>query len=501
MPCLINFTDKACLVSNKLYTMSVKLKGDRKINKKFTTKQKALKINLNENIYGTFSEIGAGQETVRYFFQAGAASKTIAKAMSAYDKVFSDTIYGVEEDGRYVTEKRLRKMLRHETNLLEERLERFDSSQRLFFSYSNTVTTIDFAKKFKGHGWVGIRYQTHPSEDYNEIVIHIKFNENEAKLQQETLGMMGVNLVYGAFYLHDEPKELIKSLYDNIDLDKIEIDMIHFSGPQFQNIDNRLMSLYLLKYNITDAVMFNPDGNSLLPAQELFKKNILLLRGSFRPVTKVNMDLFEKSMKLFFQEPGVTKENTNIIFEITLQNLRSLNEKSEEDVDDQDFLNRAELLCSLGHNVMITDFRRYFKLIDYINTQTNAKLGLAMGTYNLMMIFDEQYYQDVSGGFLEAIGRLMQRDTKFYLYPLKNHETGEITTVQNVPIPEKYKFLFDYFKSQGRFIEITDYDPKIMDILTRNVFQMIQKCEKGWEEMLPEGIAEMIKEKKLFGFK
>jgi hypothetical protein len=478
--------------------MSVKQQGDRKINKKFTTKQKALKINLNENIYGTFSEIGAGQETVRYFFQAGAASKTIAKAMSAYDKVFSDTIYGVEEDGRYVTEKRLRKMLRHETNLLEERLERFDPPRRLFFSYANTVTTIDFAKKFKGHGWVGVRFQTNPTEDYNEIVIHIKFNQNEAKLQQETLGMMGVNLIYGAYYLYDNPKELILSLYDNLDMDKIEIDMIHFSGPQFEQIDNRLMSLYLLKYNITDAVMFDPDGNSLLPAQELFKKNILLMRGSFRPVTKVNMDLFEKSKALFFKEPDVTAANTKIIFEITLQNLRSLNEKSDADVDDQDFLNRAELLCSLGHNVMITDYKEYYKLIDFISVQTSAKIGLAMGTYNLMMIFDEQYYGEIPGGFLEAIGRLMNRDTKFYLYPLKNHETSEITTVQNVQIPEKYRFLFEYFKAQGRFVEITEYDVAIMDILTRNVYKMIQNGEKGWEDMLPKGIAELIKRKKLF---
>lgn len=478
--------------------MSVKQQGDRKINKKFTTKQKALKINLNENIYGTFSEIGAGQETVRYFFQAGAASKTIAKAMSAYDKVFSDTIYGVEEDGRYVTEKRLRKMLRHETNLLEERLERFDPPRRLFFSYANTVTTIDFAKKFKGHGWVGVRFQTNPTEDYNEIVIHIKFNQNEAKLQQETLGMMGVNLIYGAYYLYDNPKELILSLYDNLDMDKIEIDMIHFSGPQFEQIDNRLMSLYLLKYNITDAVMFDPDGNSLLPAQELFKKNILLMRGSFRPVTKVNMDLFEKSKALFFKEPDVTAANTKIIFEITLQNLRSLNEKSDADVDDQDFLNRAELLCSLGHSVMITDYKEYYKLIDFISIQTSAKIGLAMGTYNLMMIFDEQYYGEIPGGFLEAIGRLMNRDTKFYLYPLKNHETGEITTVQNVQIPEKYRFLFEYFKAQGRFVEIKEYDVAIMDILTRNVYKMIQNGEKGWEDMLPKGIAELIKRKKLF---
>lgn len=480
--------------------MAVTQKGDKKINKKFTTKQKALKINLNKNIYGSFAEIGAGQETVRYFFQAGGASGTIAKAMSAYDKVFSDAIYGIEEDGRYVTEKRLKKMLFHETQLLEERLERFDPPQRLFFAYANTVTTIDFAKKFKGHGWVGIRFQTNPTEDYNEIILHVKFNQNETKLQQETLGMMGTNLIYGAYYLYDNPKDLILSLYDNIDRDKIEVDMINFTGPQFAHIDNRLMSLYLVKYNITDAVMFSPSGHSLLPAQELYRKNILLLRGSFRPVTKVNLDLYRKSQILFFEEPGVTNENSKIIFEITMQNLRSLNENSESDVDDQDFLDRAELLCALGQTVMITNFKEYYKLIDFISEQTKEHIGLAMGAYNLMMIFDEKYYDEIPGGFLEAIGRLMNRNTKFYLYPLKNHETGEIISGKNVKIPEKYKFLFDYFKDQCRFAEIENFDATIMDILTRNVYNMIQKHEAGWEEMLPEGVAKIIKERKLFGY-
>ena len=478
--------------------MTLIKEGDKKINKKFTTKQKALKINLNENIYGSFAEIGAGQETVRYFFQAGGASGTVAKAMSAYDKVFSDAIYGIEEDQRYVTEKRLKKMLFHETELLEERLLRSEHPRKLFFSYANTVTTIDFAKKNLGHGWVGIRYQIEPEATYNEVVFHAKFNQNETKLQQETLGMVGTNLIYAAFYLYENPKEFILSLYDNIDKDKIEIDMINFSGPQFKNIDNRLMSLYLVKHGITNAVMFNPFGKSLLPAQDLYKKNILLLRGSFRPVTKVNIDLYNKSVELFLKDPKVDPKNTEIVFEITLHNLRSLNEGTDKDVDDQDFLDRAELLCALGHNVMITNYKEYYKLVDFLSENTKERIGLAMGAYNLMMIFDEKYYNEVSGGFLEAIGKLMNRDTIFYLYPLKNHETGEIITGKNVKIPEKYKFLFEFFMKQGRFVEIQNFDSTIMDILTRNVYNMIQNNETDWEKMLPEGIAEIIKEKKLF---
>ena len=275
--------------------MSVKLKGDKEISKVLTIKQKALQINLNDNIYGTFAEIGAGQETVRNFFRAGGASGTIAKAMSAYDKDFSDAIYGIEKDGRYVTESRLKRMLTYEIDLIEERLSRKKHQENIFFSYANTVATIDFSKKFKGHGWVGVKFQLDPLEGYNEIIIHIRFKQTNTQLQQETLGVLGVNLIFAGFYMHDNPKEIVKSLYDNIEKDQIEIDMINFSGSRFTYVDNRLMSLQLVKNEMTNAVMFGPDGNNLLPAQELYKKNILALRGSFRPVTKVNMDIYQKS--------------------------------------------------------------------------------------------------------------------------------------------------------------------------------------------------------------
>ena len=289
----------------KSITTDIKVRGDKVIEQIPSIKDKALRINLNENIYGTFAEIGAGQETVRNFFRAGASSGTIAKAMSAYDKDFSDAIYGEEVDGRYVTESRLKKMLSHEINLAEQRLNRDKHPNKLFFSYANTVATIDFAKQFKGHGWVGIVYQVEPDEDYNEITLHIRFKENDAKLQQETLGILGVNLIYGAFYKYNDPKKLLRYLYDHLDKDQLEIDTINFSGPRFANVDNRLMSLQLVKNGMTDAVMFGPDGKNILPAAVLYKKNILALRGSFRPVTKVNMDMYEESYNMFIQENKV----------------------------------------------------------------------------------------------------------------------------------------------------------------------------------------------------
>ena len=475
--------------------MSVKLKGDKEISKVLTIKQKALQINLNENIYGTFAEIGAGQETVRNFFRAGGASGTIAKAMSAYDKDFSDAIYGTEPGNRYVTEARLKNMLSYEMELIEDRLSRKKHPEKLFFTYANTVATIDFSKKFKGHGWVGIKFQLDPLEGYNEIIIHLRFKQTNAQLQQETLGVLGVNLLFGGFYMHDNPKEIVRSLYDNIERDQIEIDMINFSGSRFNYVDNRLMSLQLVKNDMTNAVMFGPDGNNLLPAQELYKKNILTLRGSFRPVTKVNMDIYQKSKELFLQEKKVDEKNTKIITEITLSNLRA-----EGEINERDFLDRAELLCSLGQTVMITNFQEYYKLVEYFSEFTKARMGLAMGVYNLIEIFDEKYYRHLSGGILEAFGKLFFKDLKVYLYPLKNHETGELLTSENLKVHPRMKELYKFFKYNGKMLDIKDFDPSILDILSRNVLNMITNGEEGWEDMLPKGISETIKEKRLFGY-
>ncbi len=475
--------------------MAVVLKGDKEIENIPSIKRKALRINLNDNIYGTFAEIGAGQETVRNFFRAGGASGTIAKAMSAYDKDFSDAIYGIEADNRYVTQPRLERMLSHEIELIEDRLSRSKHPDKLFFSYANTVATIDFARKFKGHGWVGIKFQLDPLEGYNEIVLHIRFKQTDARLQQETLGILGVNLIYGAFYMNDRPKELLKSFYDNLDKDQIEIDMVNFSGPRFMYVDNRLMSLQLVKNEMTDAVMFGPDGNNLLPAQVLYKKNILTLRGSFRPVTKVNMDMFEKAQELFLKEKTVKKEKATFIFEITLANLRS-----EGEINERDFLDRAELLCSLGQNVMITNFQEYYRLVEYFAEFTKARMALAMGVYNLVQIFDEKYYRHLSGGILEAFGKLFFKDLKIYLYPLKDEKSGEYITSETLKVHPRMKELYKFFKYNGKMLDIKDYDPEILDIFSRKVLQMIAEGEDGWEEMLPKGISDIIVEHRLFGY-
>ena len=475
--------------------MEITLKGDAQMKSVPSLKDKALRINLNENIYGTFAEIGAGQETVRQFFRAGGASGTIAKAMSAYDKSFSDAIYGIENDRRYVTENRLRKMLTHEVRLIEERISRNDNPNKMFFSYANTVSTIDFAKRYKGHGWMGIKYQIDPNEAYNEIILHLRFKESDARLQQETLGKLGTNLIYGAFYKHNQPKKLLRYLYDHLSKDQIEIDTINFSGPVFKDVDNRLMSLQLVKNGMTDAVMFAPDGNNVLPARVLYKKNILAFRGSFRPVTLVNVDMYENSFEMFKKENKVDIEKTQVVFEITLSNLRA----SGGEIDEQDFMDRARLLCSLGQTVLISNFQEYYKLVEYFSLYSKKRMVLSMGVNNLIDIFDQKYYRHLSGGILEAFGKLFHKDLKVYLYPMLG-EDGELITSENLKVHPRMKELYKYFKYTGKLVDIQNYKPEILNIFSRKVLMMINSGKAGWEPLLPEVVSEMIKDKQLFGY-
>jgi hypothetical protein len=461
-----------------------------------TTQQKSLKINLDKSIYGTFAEIGAGQEVVRHFFRAGAASGTVAKAMSAYDKDFSDAIYGIEEDGRYVTEGRLRKMINQEYRLMAERIQKHKMPNTCFFSFANTVATIDFTKRYKGHGWMGCKFQLAPNREPNEVIIHVRMKENESTLQQETLGIMGVNLIYACYFIHTDPSEMLHALYDNISQEKIEIDMVHMSGPDFEGVDNRLLSLQLVKNGFTNAVIFGPEGNNLLPAGLLYKKHILAIRGSFRPVTRVNMDMIQTGYKYFMADPKVKKDNVEVLFEITLNNL-----KADGEIDEQDFIDRAEILCALGQKVLISNFPQYYKLVHYFEEFTRARMGLIMGMSNLEDIFKETYYRDLPGGILEAMGVMFSRDLKVYVYPAKNQETQEIENTHSLKVHPRLKPLMDYLIFNGRIRNIENFNPKILDIFSREVLVKIKENKKGWENSLPEYVDEIIKKKELFGYK
>ncbi|HIE73247.1 MAG TPA: TonB-dependent receptor [Flavobacteriales bacterium] len=458
--------------------------------------QKALQVNLDSKIYGTFVEIGAGQEVVRHFFRAGMASGTIAKTMSAYDKDFSDSIYGKEKDGRYVCESRLQNMIEKEYALLEERLNRSQHKETLFFAFADTMTTINHEKTMQGHGWMGIRFQLDPKKEANNVIIHVRLNDVDAKLQQETIGIIGTNLVYACFFNHEDPKQLLKSLYDNLSRDNIEVDMIKITGPDFKQVDNRLLSLTLVKERMTDAVIFSPDGVNQQAADMLYKKNILTIRGSFRPVTKVNINMLKNGLTKFLENKRVKKENLQLLFEITLSNL-----KMEGEINEKDFLDRADILCSLGYTVMISNYKKYYKLVEYLSQFTRARMGLIIGVDNLLEMFDEAYYRNLNGGIMEAFGIIVTRDIKIYLYPYKPNDKVELQDSNNIAVHPRVKPIYDYLFSNGR-IEDLDYDLKVLHIFSRKVLELIKSCDNGkWEDMVPEGVAEIIKEKSLFGSK
>lgn len=343
---------------------------------------------------------------------------------------------------------------------------------------------------------MGCKFQLAPNREPNEVIIHVRMKENESTLQQETLGIMGVNLIYACYFIHTDPSEMLRALYDNISQDKIEIDMVHMSGPDFEGVDNRLLSLQLVKNGFTNAVIFGPEGNNLLPAGLLYKKHILAIRGSFRPVTRVNMDMIQTGYKYFMADPKVKKDNVEVLFEITLNNL-----KADGEIDEQDFIDRAEILCALGQKVLISNFPQYYKLVHYFEEFTRARIGLIMGMSNLEDIFKETYYRDLPGGILEAMGVMFSRDLKVYVYPAKNQKTQEIENTHSLKVHPRLKPLMDYLIFNGRIRNIENFDPEILDIFSREVLVKIKENEEGWEDCLPEYVDEIIKKKELFGYK
>ncbi len=464
-------------------------------NLTLTAGQKALQINLDDTIYGSFVEIGAGQEVARNFFKAGSASSTIAKTMSAYDRDFSDAIYGKESDGRYVCKSRLEKMLDHEYQLLLERLDRKKYTNTRFFTYADTITTTNYSKTVEGHGWIGLRFQKSPNEQPSDFIIHIILHDQDSKLQQETIGIIGTNIIHACF-TEDDPKEILKRTYDSLEKEQFEINMIEVVGPAFKNIDNRLLSLTLVKERMTNAVIFTPDGMNKQPSDILYKKNILTMRGSFRPVTKVNIDMLEKGLQRFEKTNKVQKEDIQILFEITLSNL-----KSEGEIDEQDFLDRADLLCSLGYTVMISNYKKFYKIIEYLSQFTKSRMGLILGVDNLIEMFEEQYYRNLNGGIMEAFGIIFTRDIRFYLYPFKPNKKTKLLNSENIPIHPRIRGLYNYLLSNGRINDL-EYNAGILGIFSKDILKRIKSCEIGsWEDSVPKGVANIIKKKNLFGRK
>src|SRR5471030_3130107 len=462
------------------------------------TKQKALAINLDLQIYGSFAEIGAGQDVAANFFKAGASSGTIAKTMSAYDMVFSDAIYGVQQVRRYVSENRLIAMLEHEYSLLIERLATQRGDTTTFFAFSDTVSALNYQKTNEGHGWMGVRFQLEPNGAFNDVVIHVKLLDNDNNLQQHAVGILGVNLIYACFYYHQTPPVFLLSLMDGLTKDRIQIDMIRFEGPNFAKVDNRLMSLHLVKYGFSDAAVFGPDGKNLQPSEVLHKKHIVVIRGRFRPIINVHLDMLNTGVKQFLQEPDVDKENVVVVCELTLQSLKERNADEAADIDDKDFLDRVDILCSLGQTVMISNFHEYYKLVAYLSKITYLRIGVVLGFPNLEYIFSEEHYKDLPGGILESFATLFSRKVKLFIYPTLRD--GVIYNCLRFYPPPHLIDLYRYLIANNKIEDISHYNEKNLHVQTDKVLQLIKQGADGWEEYVPAEVATMIKERCLFGF-
>jgi hypothetical protein len=467
-------------------------------NKDIGTKQKALAINLNPEIYGSFAEVGAGQDVAANFFKAGASSGTIAKTMSAYDMTFSDAIYGAQQIRRYVSENRLISMLDHEYGLLIERLAEQRGNTTTFFAFSDTVSALNYHKTNEGHGWMGVRFQLEPGGGFNDVVLHVKLLDNDNNLQQQAVGILGVNLIYACFYYQEAPPMFLLSLMDDLSRDRIQIDMIRFEGPGFGKVDNRLMSLHLVKYGFSDAAVFGPDGKNWQPSEVLYKKHIVVIRGRFRPVINVHLDMLTTGVKQFLEEPDVDKENVMVLTELTLQSLQERNADHTAEIDEKDFLDRVDILCSLGQIVMISNFHEYYKLVAYISTITKLKLGVVLGYPNLEYIFSEEHYKDLPGGILESFAALFSRKVKLFIYPTLRD--GLIWNCERFSLPPHLIDLYRYLLANNKIEDIVDYNENNLNVQTDKVLQLIKQGAAGWEKYVPAEVAAMIKERCLFGF-
>jgi hypothetical protein len=461
---------------------------------RLTTDQKALKINLDPVRYGTFAEIGAGQEVARWFFKVGAAAGSISKSISAYDMAVSDAIYG--RCKRYVSRERLQSMLDHEHHLNLERLRSSRGDNTAFFAFGDTVAARNYQGTNECHGWMGIKYQAHPRDDDSQVLIHVRMRDQENGLQQEALGIVGVNLLYAAFFLHHKPEQMLESLLDNLTTARLEIDMVEFSGIEFRHVDNRVMSLRLVQLGLSGAAMFGPTGEVLQPSEFLRKRPILVERGSFRPVTKVNMDMVRGAHERFATEPEVKADQVVELMEITMRNLLATGQ-----IDLSDFLARADALGAVGKTVLISDYFEYHRLAAYLTRYTAEPIAVTMGVASLLELFNEEYYKDLEGGILEAFGRLFTKDLRIYVYPLRDRATGQLKTVDNVEIPNTLQHLFRHLVERGRIKQLDNFDESVLHIFSRDVLRRIKENDVAWEAMVPLEVAEMVKRRQLFGYR
>jgi hypothetical protein len=421
-------------------------------------KRKALKINLNPKIYGTFAEIGAGQEVSRAFFNVGAASGTVAKTISAYDMTFSDEIYGAEESGRYVSQTRLLKMLDHEYTLLIERLKSEKHKDKTFFAFANTVTTLNYARTNDPHGWVGLRFQSEPGGLPNEIYFHVRLLDTDVQMQQRVLGMIGVNLVYAAFYYSSDPRKMIESLVDNLNVGSVEIDLISVQGPVFKEVNNLLLNLYLIVKDFSTAAIFDSDSHPRQAKDLLYKKDVMILRTKYGQKSNPNFSLFNKAADQFKLVNKVDDNNLIVMIEVLITNVLTAAQETPDDIDLEVVAKRAEEMCKTGNFVIVSNFTRKNRLAKYLDRCKPKSVGMSTNINNLKFVFNSANFgENYTGHLLSYVNDMFSRNVRLFAYPFLDKKSNTVITTENMPVSPEAKPLFDFLIMNGYITDIKDY--------------------------------------------
>jgi len=459
-----------------------------------TTHHKALDINMDSGRYGSFAEIGAGQEVARWFFRVGGAAGTIAKTISAYDKKVSDTIYGTNQ--RYVSSGRLLAMLEREYDLNLKRLDPERGGETSFFAFADTVSAQNYLGTADCHGWMGIRFQAHPRSRASQIILHARMLDRDPLVQHEALGILGVNLVYGASRLLDQPKILLASLLDNLAKGRIEIDTVEFSGDAFENLDPRLISLFLVELGLSEAAMLAAEGDVRRPSEILYKRPVILQRGRFRPPTKVHADIQRQTIDQFSADPNVDADRIVSLLEIRLTELR---ETTGEIVED--FLDRISALTAGNQSVLLSDSPEYYVAIDYLAHFGAKQIAMPIGIMDFIDLLNEDRYANRPGRLLETAGRLFGLGVRLYVYPGLDPKSGQRIDLASFDVPGSASKLLDYLVDQDFVRPLDGVPDSELRIRSDDILAMLRSGDHGWESHVEPEVIEAIKSGGLFGYK
>lgn len=449
-----------------------------------TTEEKALALNLQPSIYGVFAEIGAGQEVANHFFKAGAASGTIAKTISAYDMIVSDSIYGTTK--KYVSKERVQSMLNVEYEQLVVNLAA-KAAMSHFFVFANSIETINFDKSNKGQGWLGVKFQLSPNSRPATCLIHVIFHVDDVKEQRRIIGDLGVNLIYSAYEYSGHPELFVESLQQNINPDYLEINFIELKGDQFNANVSLELSLQLVRMGLTKMIMLGKDGQILSPANALYKKDVLLNRGRFRPPTKVTQEMFDKAQQKLESDGIAKRHNILPIAEITF---RCFQERTELTL--QDFLKRSEMIAELGYPLIVTNFTYHHELIDFLQKLFKINsLNIILGQDNLRKVMTHNQSGDIEQKMLHLLSAITSGNSRILAFPeLKN---GVLSKIDDLNLHEHIRFFVEFLKSSGRIVEITDVNKELLDIRSDHVLNALSNREP-WEHMVPEQVVRILNE-------